>query len=246
VGYLGKNSDLYFELLFGAARAGAAFVPVNWRLATPEIAEILAEAEVTTLFLGNGFGAAPTALNLLGVRCFSIDGASEDWPDFAAWRDAQSSADPELAAEPDDTVLQMYTSGTTGLPKGVELSNRNILAVIHAAELAELGDLSPDDVVLMCMPAFHVAGTINGLFGLANGSTVVIMEEFNPAELSGIIPRHGVTFLLLVAAAILLLVEHPAPERPLEPSGKIGSQQTRHWRELDSNLYGAFPVKSCF
>jgi acyl-CoA synthetase (AMP-forming)/AMP-acid ligase II len=162
------------------------------------------------------------------VRCISIDGASEDWPDFAAWRDAQSSADPELPAEPEDTALQMYTSGTTGLPKGVELTNRNMLAVINAAELAGFV-LGPDDVVLMCMPAFHVAGTNVGLFGVAHGSTVVIMEEFNPAELAGIIPRHGVTFLLLVPAAILLLVERSA-------SGSADFSSVRE------PCYGASPI----
>jgi fatty-acyl-CoA synthase len=84
-----------------------------------------------------------------------------------------------LPADPEDTVLQMYTSGTTGLPKGVELGNRNYLAMLIAAEALDVG---PDDVLLMCMPAFHVAGTNIGLMGLAHASTVVVMEEFNPAR----------------------------------------------------------------
>jgi fatty-acyl-CoA synthase len=76
VGYLGKNSDLYFELLFGAARAGAVLVPVNWRLAAPEIAAILSDAGVTTLFLGRGFGAAAENPGMpAGLRCVSMDGA---------------------------------------------------------------------------------------------------------------------------------------------------------------------------
>jgi acyl-CoA synthetase (AMP-forming)/AMP-acid ligase II len=230
VGYLGRNSDAYFELLFGTAKAGAALVPINWRLAAPEIAMILADAGVTTLFLGKGFSGIPAALDLpLRLRCISIDGASEEWPDFAAWRDAQSSADPMLPADPEDTVLQMYTSGTTGLPKGVELSHRNYLAVLVAAEALGAGGVGPDDVLLMCMPAFHVAGTNIGLIGLAHGSTVVVMEEFNPGLLADIIPRHGVTFLFLVPAAILMLVQHPAS----------GSADFSSVRNLG---YGASPI----
>jgi fatty-acyl-CoA synthase len=211
VGNLGKNSDLYFELLFGTARAGAVLVPVNWRLAAPEIAAILADAGITTLFVGNGFGAVAAALDMpAGLRCISIDGARLEWPDFVAWRDGQSVVDPRLDADAEDTVLQMYTSGTTGLPKGAELSNRNYLALLVAAELGGWGNVGPDDSVLVCMPVFHVAGTGSGLIGLTHGATVVVMEEFNAAELAVLIPRHRVSWLFLVPAAILALMQHPS------------------------------------
>jgi non-ribosomal peptide synthetase component F len=73
IGYLGKNSGLYFELLFGAARLGAVLVPLNWRLAPPEIGAILADAGIATLFVGPGFGAVPAALGLsYGLRCIAI------------------------------------------------------------------------------------------------------------------------------------------------------------------------------
>jgi acyl-CoA synthetase (AMP-forming)/AMP-acid ligase II len=208
VGYLGKNSDFYFELLFGTAKAGATLVPINWRLATPEIMAIVADAGITTLFLGEGFGAFPAMCGLTDIRFISIDGASGQWPDFVEWRDAQSADDPALSVEPEDTVIQMYTSGTTGLPKGVELSNRNLLACITAAKAGGLGGLGPDDVVLMCMPASHVAGTNVALFGLAHGSTIVVMAEFDPAAVIHLIQRYSATYLLLVPSAILMLVQH--------------------------------------
>ena len=85
--------------------------------------------------------------------------------------------------EPEDTVIQMYTSGTTGIPKGVELSNRNILALMVAAEEGGWGKILHTDVGLMCMPASHVAGTAVGLVGLVHGSAVVVMAEFDPAAL---------------------------------------------------------------
>src|SRR4051812_33270989 len=63
IGYLGKNSDLFLELLFGTARAGAVLVPLNWRLAVPEIGAVLADAGISILFVGPGFEAVPEALD---------------------------------------------------------------------------------------------------------------------------------------------------------------------------------------
>jgi fatty-acyl-CoA synthase len=158
-----------------------------------------------------------------------MDGASDAWPDFAAWRDARSSVHSASPAEPEDTLLQIYTSGTTGLPKGVELSNRNVLALLSAAQAGGVADLRPDDVVLMCMPASHVAGTMVGLFGLGQGSTVVVMAEFDPAALIDVVSHHGVTWLVLVPAAILILVQHPAAA-------------TADFRSVRALAYGASPI----
>jgi fatty-acyl-CoA synthase len=230
VGYLGKNSDLYFELLFGTTRAGAALVPVNSRLAIPEISAILGDAGVTILFLGPGYGEVPTSLNLPNeLRCVSLDGASANWPDFVAWRDAQSTADPRVETDAEDTAFQLYTSGTTGLPKGVELSHRNYLAVLASAVQGGYADLVPDDVLLVCMPVFHAAGTLLGLFGLVHGAKVIVMEEFNSAELATLIARHSVTWLLLVPAAILALLQHPAAA-------------TSDFSSIRTLIYGASPI----
>jgi long-subunit acyl-CoA synthetase (AMP-forming) len=182
IGYLGKNSDIYLELLFGVVRAGAVLVPLNWRLAVAEIGAIIADAGISVLFVGPGFEAVPEALDQRAtLHCISMEGASEVWPDFAVWRDTQSLDDHIPSGEPEDTVIQMYTSGTTGMPKGVELSNRNILALMIAAEDGGCGTILPNDVGVMCMPASHVAGTAIGLLGLAHGSTVIVMAEIDPA-----------------------------------------------------------------
>ena len=231
VGYLGKNSDRYFELLFGAARAGVALVPVNWRLAVSEVAAILSDAGVTVLFLSRGFETAAEEQGMpTGLRCISMGSeAGERWPGFEAWRDAQSVANPGVPGEAEDTVLQMYTSGTTGLPKGVELTHRNYLATLEAIALGRFGDIGPEAVVLVCMPVFHVAGANIGLLGLTRGAEVVVLEEFSPTALMEIILRHGVTWLLLVPAAILALLEHPAAV-----TADFGSVRTL--------VYGASPI----
>ncbi len=210
VAYLGKNTDWFFSLLFGAAKAGVAFVPLNWRLAPSEITMILADAGAMLLFLGKGFAEVAGTLDLpSGCRCISLDGDNGQWPDVVAWCETQSEAEPTLVTEPEATVIQMYTSGTTGLPKGVELSNRNSIALLCAAEAGGFGVLGPDDVALLCLPEFHIAGANVGLIGLSHGATVVVTEEFNPALVADLIPSYRVTFTLLVPAAILLLVQHP-------------------------------------
>ena len=232
VGYLGKNSDLYFELLLGALKANVVLVAVNWRLAPPEAAAILADAGVEILFVGLGYAPMAEAIARAGHAArqrVSMDGANAAWPDFAAWRDAQPDADQMPPVAPEDTAIQLYTSGTTGLPKGVELTNRNYLALLSAWEEAGLGTVGPADVVLTCMPVFHVAGVDMGLLALVYGATNLVMEEVSVPGLLALIPRHGVTVALLVPAVVLALVQHPDAGRP-------------DLRSLRRLLYGASPI----
>ncbi|HEY0182300.1 MAG TPA: long-chain-fatty-acid--CoA ligase [Rhodopila sp.] len=243
IGYIGKNSDLYFELLAGSFKANVVLVPVNWRLAPPEAAAILRDAGVGVLFVGPGFTAMALSLEAEGYaarHAFSMDSASSDgrdldgadasgWPDFATWRDAQTDTDPQVAIDPADTAMQVYTSGTTGLPKGVELSNANILAFLKDYRTGCLRGLGPSDVVLICMPVFHVAGSFIGLASLALGCSGIVMPEVNVDSLLGLIPRHQVTFVFLVPAVVLALVQHTEAART-------------EFSSLRRLVYGASPI----
>ena len=214
IGYLGKNSDHYFALLLGATKAGAVLVPINWRLAPAEIATILADAGITLLFVGRGFGEVAGGLSVSRqLRCVSIDGANAEWPDYVAWRDEQSSDGPAVRVEAEHTFIQLYTAGTTGLPKGVELINRNFVGSVRAASQGGWGDWHPDDVILLCLPVSHIAASGLGLFGLAYGCTVVILEEVDPAAITESIAKHRVTTTLLVPAVIAMLVQHAIATR---------------------------------
>lgn len=232
IGYLGKNSDLYFELLFGALKANVVLVPVNWRLAPPEAVAILADAGVELLFIGPGYAPMIEAIAAAGYAAreqIGMDDASPPWPDFASWRDAQPDRDPMLPIAPEDTAVQLYTSGTTGLPKGVELTNGNFLAFLADYESESVSGIGPADVVLTCMPVFHAAGLNVGLIPLVNGCTNVVMEEVSVRGLLDLIPRHGVTIALIVPSVILGLVQHPdAPRADL--------------RSLRRLIYGASPI----
>ncbi len=230
VAWLGKNSDLYFELLLGAARAGVVTIPLNWRLAPAEIATILADADIAALFVGPGFGPMVPLLGLPdGVPCVSIDGAAPALPDFIVWRDGQSAEAPASLAGPDDTVLMMYTSGTTGVAKGVELSHANMATMLASGSQRGALAVGPEDRMMVCMPVSHVAGTDSGLVGLSNGATVIVMAEFDPPRLVELIPRHRITWMMLVPAAIRLLVQHPAAAQ-----ADFGTLRTL--------VYGASPI----
>jgi len=121
IAYLGKNSDIYFELLFGAMKANVVMAPVNWRLAGPEIAFIVGDCRTPVLFVGPEFIKQIGKLQsqLPDVRTFiATEGGAPGWQDFAAWRDAQSGDDPKVDIGRQDIAIQLYTSGTTGKPKG--------------------------------------------------------------------------------------------------------------------------------
>ena len=184
VGYLGKNCDRYFEVLFGAFRAKSVIVGINWRLAPPEIAYVLNDAGCEVLFAGKDYY---DAIEKIRTDCpqlkhvIAIDGGHADWPEYGQWRDSQTATDPMLRVAPDDDVIQLYTSGTTGHPKGVQLTSANYLAIIKSATDMGLATYPPEDVVLIAMPIFNVAGVHSGGLTLAHG---VLSFFFNAGVLA--------------------------------------------------------------
>lgn len=212
IGFLGKNSDYYFELMFGACRANVVLVGVNWRLAPPEIEYILNDAECEMLFVGAEYYDTAAALNAQCPKLRQIvamDDAHADWPTFADWRDQASDTAPQVSIDGNDDVIQLYTSGTTGHPKGVQLSNDNFMALFGVAEQARWGLFDQGGVALTCMPVFHIAGVNLGVFALGQGNTNVVMKEVDPNAILDFIPRYGINYALFVPAVILILTQHP-------------------------------------
>ena len=171
IAYLGKSSDLYFELLMGAMKAGVVMAPVNWRLAGPEVAFIVEDCRAPVLFVGPEFITQVKNLKsvLPGVKhVITTEGGDLEWQDFTAWRDAQSGDDPKVTIEPKDIAIQLYTSGTTGKPKGAMLSHANFLNLVQSGsetEKPEWNKWTTDDVGLVAMPIFHIGGTGCGVMG---------------------------------------------------------------------------------
>jgi acyl-CoA synthetase (AMP-forming)/AMP-acid ligase II len=212
--YLGKNSDLYFEALFGATKAGAVMAPINWRLAPPEVRYIIGDAAAKALFVGPEFidqarGLLPELASVEHV--IAMEGAVGDWPDFETWRDAQSDADPNLPIDFEDVALQLYTSGTTGHPKGAMLSHRAMLKPRLAQKAADVdwNRWSDGDVSLVAMPVFHIGGTGWGIMGLYNGAKGVVAREFDPNRVLDFIEKDRISKMFMVPSAMQIVVRQP-------------------------------------
>ncbi len=209
VAFLDKNSDSYFELLFGAAKANAAMVALNWRLAPQEIAYIINDSAAAILFVGEEYFPHVEAVRdqLTFVRkIIALNGTRDGWEPYESWRDGQSDIDPMVPADGEDVAMQLYTSGTTGLPKGAMLTNNNFITLLPTA-LAEWGDWSDEDVNLVCMPVFHISGSGWALVGLYSGARSVILREVVCAEILRLIPEQRVTKALFVPAVLLFLLQ---------------------------------------
>ncbi|MGH6785510.1 MAG: fatty acid--CoA ligase [Novosphingobium sp.] len=205
VAWLGKNSATYFTLFFGAARAGIVMVPVGWRLAEAEAAWIIDDAEAKVLFLGDGFEACAETLGKRPglVRCFTAEAAR-------AWIAASERA-PFDPAGADDAVLQLYTSGTTGNPKGAVLSNRNLFGLRKAGLENPLPWTlyEEDEAVLVAMPCAHIGGTGLGIVALAAGLPGIVLSEFEPSRVFDAVTNRGCTRFFIVPAALQMLLNHP-------------------------------------
>jgi acyl-CoA synthetase (AMP-forming)/AMP-acid ligase II len=234
IAYLGKNSDIYFELWLGAIKANVVIAPVNWRLAGPEIAFIVADCKAAMLFVGPEFVelVQGIAAQLPDVRIvMTSEGGAPQWPDYAGWRDAQNDTDPMVALDANDIAIQLYTSGTTGKPKGAMLSHTNFLSLVRIADLdnPDWNKWTASDVSLVAMPVFHIGGSGWGIFGLYYGAKGVIMREFDPTKVLDFFERFGITKLFMVPAAMQFIVRQP-------------KAREMDFSKLRYILYGASPI----
>lgn len=225
IAYLGKNSDRYFRLLIAVAKARAILLPLNWRLAQPELEYIVSDAQPKLLFCAEEFLNLAPALQSAGVTgdCISLN-ALETWT-------ATGSAAPLSPCQTDDVVLLMYTSGTTGRPKGVMISHRSVLRVEDNKPTQDPDWFiwTPGEVALLAMPCFHIGGTGQGLRALKGGATAVILSEFNVDAVLKAVVEYRVSRLFLVPSAIQSVLQHPS----------IGKAD---YTCLKYILYGASPI----
>jgi acyl-CoA synthetase (AMP-forming)/AMP-acid ligase II len=234
IAYLGKNSDIYFELLFGAMKANVVMAPVNWRLAGPEIAFIVADCKAPVLFVGPECVAQVRNIKpqLPELRIvITTEGGAPEWQDYIAWRDAQSADDPGVEIGRGDVAIQLYTSGTTGKPKGAMLSHANLLNLVETGqgEKPDWNKWTEDDVSLVAMPIFHIGGSGWGVLGLYQGAKGVIAREFDPTKVLDFIEHSGITKLFMVPAAMQFVVRQPRARQV-------------DFSRLKYMLYGASPI----
>lgn len=232
VAYVGKNSDRYFELMFGAAKMGGVMLPIAWRLAPTEIAYIVQDGNGSLLFVGpEVIEQVKTALSELinPPQIICMEGTGTDG--FVSWRDSQSDSDPCVEISPDDIALQLYTSGTTGRPKGAMLSHDNLLGKrLEAAETyLPWNQWGPNDVSLVAMPVAHIGGTGWAIHGFYNGAKGIVAREFDPFRVLDFIEHDGISKLFMVPAALQTVVGQP-------------NARNVDYSRLKYILYGASPI----
>lgn len=205
IAWLGKNADIYFILFYGAARMGAVMAPIGWRLASPEIGYILGDTGAKILFVGEGFDEAAA----------KAVAAADVSPEIVTEAEARTAlADTQRAeftpAGPGDAVLQLYTSGTTGHPKGAVLSNQNLFSLRQPGAEAGVpwGTWQEGEAILVCMPCAHIGGTGLGIMAVGGGVRAVIQPEFTPEGTLAAFEQ-GITRLFIVPAALQMVVQHP-------------------------------------
>jgi fatty-acyl-CoA synthase len=215
IAWLGLNHPDMLGLLFAAARCGLILVPINWRLAPPEIAFILRDAGAKVLFAQRGLaaGLGPETLprDCRLVLADAADGQTPTLYDLIA-----AAGDPSgRGGGPDDPLLIVYTSGTTGRPKGAVLTQRALEA--NAANAVHMHDMTVRDHILTVLPLFHVGGlNIQATPALKVGATVTLHDRFDPGAFLAAVPADQPTLTVLVPATISAVLAHPRwPETDL-------------------------------
>jgi long-chain acyl-CoA synthetase len=228
VAFLDKNRPEYFEIVFGAAKLDAVCVAVNWRLSPREVAHVLTDARAAVLFVGADLAALVEQVEgeLQGTTVVSLD-PHDRWPSLEAWSAGHPVTDPGVEPTDDTVALQLYTSGTTGLPKGAMLTNRNLFAMVRAAGPA--WGFRPGMVSLGVSPLFHIAGSGWNLMVMAYGGHVVLHREVDAEAILRDIPALGVTHGILVPAILQMILARRAD------GGADAST-------LETVVYGASPI----
>jgi acyl-CoA synthetase (AMP-forming)/AMP-acid ligase II len=208
VGFLGKNSAAFFEIWVGANKAGCALAPLNWRSAPPEIAEVVNDAHVSLIFAGRE--STELAERVRQATRTTVEVVPEDELDL--WFSRGGTADPGIAVPDSATTLLGYTSGTTAAPKGVPISHGAVMRWFRAAATEPSVNWNSDDVGLMVMPNFHLAGTLVSLPALYHGASLATLPAFEPTAFIFAVAQHRPTVTCLVPTALQMLLDHKSEQ----------------------------------
>jgi acyl-CoA synthetase (AMP-forming)/AMP-acid ligase II len=208
VGFFGLNSADYYFALIGTAKTRSAFTVFNWRLAVPELAQLIADSETRLTMVERALEPLWTA---------ALEASSQTIETI--WFDADDSLEAQFAKFPDtkpalfiseeDTAIQLYTSGTTGQPKGVMLTHGGFNRMRLCEHFEPAYYWEADDIFINPLPNFHLLSIGIAFQCLYNGVAVSIVRQFDPATVLARIERDRPTLLTLTPTMIQMLLDHP-------------------------------------
>jgi acyl-CoA synthetase (AMP-forming)/AMP-acid ligase II len=234
VAVLSKNSIEMALIYYAASRVGAVPVPLNYRLAAPEWAYIINDSGASLLLVAADLVAAlaPSLDELSAVRdrvVINPDGAApQGWQAWDDWLKAGESSLSQRDLASTDPVYQMYTSGTTGRPKGAVISHGALSGQLHQSTLSF--NFSPGERTLIVAPLYHAAAALTTFSTVQAGGTLFIQEDFDPVEVVRALSEEDIVAAMLVPAMIqFCLVAVP-------------DIRERNYDKLGLIIYGASPI----
>jgi long-chain acyl-CoA synthetase len=229
VAFLDKNGIDHFEVFYACGLLNAVSVDINWRLAPPEVAYIVNDSAAKVLIVGPDFVPVLDAIaaDLPNVKSIVVIGGHSKYPSYEDFSGSGASTDPGVESAPGDVAFQLYSSGTTGRPKGVMLTNNNFFALIPFA--AEIWKFTDRTVNLVAMPLFHIGGGGWATAGMALGCKSIIIRDVNPAEIVTLIGKHRITHGFLVPVLLQFMLMVPDVDKA-------------DYSSLELIAYGASPI----
>ncbi|MEP5762973.1 MAG: long-chain-fatty-acid--CoA ligase [Halieaceae bacterium] len=228
---LGENSLEHLLLFLAACKIGAVTVSLNYRLAPAELAFIINDAEARALLmLDEGFeGILDKLRPELSADFQLLTRGLPDSLDWDSWLASQDSSRPDVDVRPEDPFFQLYTSGTTGNPKGVVSTHANFVAecAMNTTFMPYRPSLGSADIV--CAPMFHIGGAGSALISTYSGGEIILHKVFNPAQVISDIENYPVNSIFMVPAMIMAVLALPDIEK-------------RDFSGLKQIYYGASPI----
>ena len=214
VAFLDKNSIEHFEVFYGCALLNAVSVDINFRLAPPEVAYIVNDTRAKVFVVGPDFVPVLDAIagDLKHIKKIVVIGGHSRHESYESWVSRYQPIDPGATAKKGDVAFQLYSSGTTGRPKGVMLTNENFLCILPSAR--DLWGMNEHAVNLVAMPLFHIGGSGWATAGQYNGcKSIIVRETTDVGGIVRMIGEHRITHAFMVPALLAFTLMVPGVDK---------------------------------